>query len=288
MENSIKFSMPIYDNQDLCVNSFGHSVTAPCHKCGPSVRSYYLIHYILDGKGEYTVGNTTYKLSAGQGFLIEPDCLTSYVSDAEQPWTYVWVGLSGKNAKELISSVGLSQEQPIFRSLETEKIKKYVMNMIHHNHSSIEDTYYTNGMLYLILSTIAASNRDTLPAADGNQYVEQSISYIQNHITEPLKVDDIAKYVGLNRTYLSMIFKKHTGLSPLKYIQAFRLTKAKYMLESSTLPIYSIAYSCGYQTPEALNKIFRQQYNVSPAAYRAQIKKRTSTVQRHLKQEYYS
>lgn len=287
MENSIKFSMPIYDHQDLCVNSFGHSVTAPCHKCGPSVRSYYLIHYILDGKGEYTTGNTTYKLSAGQGFLIEPDCLTSYISDANEPWTYVWVGLSGKNAKELISSVGLSQEQPIFRSPETQQIKEYVMNMIHHNHSSIEDTYYTNGMLYLFLSTIAASNRDTLPAADGNQYVEQSISYIQNHITEPLKVEDIARYVGLNRTYLSMIFKKHTGLSPLKYIQAFRLTKAKYMLESSTLPIYSIAYSCGYQTPEALNKIFRQQYNISPAAYRAQIKKRTYTVQQHLHQEYH-
>lgn len=284
MENSIKFSMPIYENQDLCVNSFGHSVTAPCHKCGPAVRSYYLIHYILEGKGTYTTGNTTYRLSAGQGFLIEPDRLTSYVSDEKDPWTYVWVGFSGKNAKDLIYSVGLSQEQPLFRCEKKECMKEYVMNMIYHNHSSVEDTYYTQGMLFLILSAIAASNRDTLPPTAGNQYVEQSISYIQNHITESLKVEDIAGYVGLNRTYLSMIFKKHTGMSPLKYIQAFRLTKAKNMLESSSLPIYSIAYSCGYQSAESLIKIFRQRYQMSPAAYRNQIRKRTDLTREEMEE----
>ena len=282
MENSIKFSMPIYENQDLCVNSFGHSVTAPCHKCGPAVRSYYLIHYILNGKGTYTTGHTTYHLSAGQGFLIEPDRLTSYVSDEKDPWTYVWAGLSGKNAKDLIYSAGLSQEQPLFRCDKKEYMKECVMNMIYHNHSSVEDTYYTQGMLFLILSAIAASNRDTLPPTDGNQYVEQAISYIQNHITESLKVEDIAGYVGLNRTYLSMIFKKHTGMSPLKYIQAFRLTKAKNMLESSSLPIYSIAYSCGYQSAESLIKIFHQRYQMSPAAYRNQIRKRTDLVREEM------
>lgn len=274
MENSIKYAMPVFEHQNLYVNSFGHSVTAPCHKCGPAVRSYYLLHYILDGKGEYTANNTGYKLSAGQGFLIEPDCPAMYMSDEKEPWTYVWIGFSGKIAKELLESVGLSQKQPIFHSPEKEKMHEYVMNMIYHNHSSIEDTYYTIGMFYMFLSTIAAANRDILPPADGNLYVEQSISYIQNHITEALTVEEIAKYVGLNRTYLSTLFKKHTGLSPLKYVQAFRLTKAKYLLESSTLPVYSIAYSCGYQNAEALIKIFRQRYQISPSAYRKQIQSR--------------
>lgn len=278
MEQSISIKMPVYDQQDLCVNSFGHSVTAPRHQYGPAVRPYYLIHFILEGKGEYISNSTHYKLSAGQGFLIEPDCQTTYIADDKEPWTYIWVGFSGKFAETIPACLGLSQEQPIFRSTEKDKLLEYVTNMICHNHGSTEDTFHILGMLFLFLSTIASSNRDILPPADGNVYVNQAITYIQNHITEPLQVDDIAHYVGLNRTYLSTLFKKHTGLSPLKYVQAFRLTKARNLLESTNLSISSIAYSCGYQTPESLIKLFRQHYNISPAAYRTHVRSRTAKI----------
>ena len=206
MEQSISIKIPVYEQQDLSVNSFGHSVTAPCHQYGPAVRPYYLIHFILKGKGEYITNNTSYQLAEGQGFLIEPDSQIMYISDREDPWTYIWVGFSGRFAHTLLSSLGLSQEQPIFRSSEKDRLLEYVSNMIRHNHGSIEDTYYIMGMLFLFLSTIASSNRDTLPPSDGNVYINQAITYIQNHITESFQVDDIAHYVGLNRTYLSTLF----------------------------------------------------------------------------------
>ena len=87
MEQAISVDKPIYEKQTLCINAFGHSVAAPCHKFGPAVRSYYLIHYILEGRGEFVVNNTTYRLSAGQGFLIEPDYQTVYTADSKEPWT---------------------------------------------------------------------------------------------------------------------------------------------------------------------------------------------------------
>lgn len=278
MEQSISIKFPIYEQQDIAVNSFGHSVTAPRHQYGPAVRPYYLIHFILNGKGEYTTNHTSYQLSEGQGFLIEPDSPVLYVSDRDDPWTYIWVGFSGRFARTLIESLGLSSEQPIFRSSEKDKLLEYITNMIHHNHGSTEDTYYILGMLFLFLSTIAASNRDTLPPTDGNVYVSQAITYIQNHITESIQIDDIARYVGLNRTYLSTLFKQHTGLSPLKYVQAFRLTHARSLLESTSLSVASIACSCGYQSPESLIKLFKQRYQISPAAYRREVHKRTDAV----------
>lgn len=271
MENSISIDLPIFEHQHLCVNTFGHSVTDPCHKFGPAVRPYYLIHYILEGKGEFTVNNTTYQLCAGQGFLIEPGCLTIYQSDEKEPWTYIWVGFSGTDAQELVSSIGLSQNQPVFRSEEREALKKHVLDMLQHNHGSIEDTYINLGNLYYFLGVIAASNRDILPESDGNRYVEQAILYINNHLMEPFGVDEIARYVGLNRSYFSGLFKKHTKLSPLEYIQAARLSKARHMLESSALAVSEIACSCGYQRPESLIKIFRQHFGISPAAYRRRV-----------------
>lgn len=283
MENSISIDLPIYEHQHLCVNTFGHSITAPCHKFGPAVRPYYLIHYILKGKGEFTVNNTVYKLSEGQGFLIEPDCLTVYEADSRDPWTYIWIGFSGTDAHALASSIGLSRDYPIFRNNQKDILYNNVLDMLAHNHGSIEDTYHNLGNLYHFLSVIAASNRDTLPKSDGNQYVNLAISYIQNHLMEPFGVDEVAHYVGLNRSYFSSIFKKHTLMSPLEYIQAARLTKAKHMLESSSISVSGIAFSCGYQRPESLIKIFRKHFGISPAAYRRSFLQKNPSVKRRLR-----
>lgn len=286
MENSLSINIAVQKQQQLCINAFGHSVTMPCHKYGPAVRPYYLIHFILEGKGEFIVNGIHYKLYDGKGFLIEPDYQTIYMADKKEPWTYIWVGFSGQEAEKIVSSLGLSQKYPIFKSEEKELLKNCILNMIQHNHGNTADSFYCLSMLYLFLSTIAASNQVESSYTDGNSYVNQAISYIRNHISEPLQADAVAKYVGLNRSYLCTLFKQYTGLSPLKYIQKFRLTKAQHLLESSSLSVAAIAYSCGYQQPESLIKIFRQQYGMSPTSYRKIIQEQTASVQENIKGDF--
>ena len=72
MENSYFVEFPTMEVEDLHINNFGYSVTKPCHKYGPAVRSFYLIHYILDGQGEFYVNGNCYQLT---------NCLL-YTSDA--------------------------------------------------------------------------------------------------------------------------------------------------------------------------------------------------------------
>ena len=60
-----------------------------------------------------------------------------------------------------------------------------------------------------------------------------------------MKVEELSDYVGINRSYFSDLFKQYTGMSPVKYLQNFRITKAQHMLTISELSIESIAFSCG-------------------------------------------
>lgn len=268
MENKIEMEFPELENKGLYLNVFGHSVTSPLHKAGPSVKSFYLIHFILDGEGDFYVNNTNYHLCRGQGFLIEPDYQTTYISNPNNPWTYVWVGFSGKEAKDILSSIGLSQDNPIFSCDHGDKLKKYVFDMLNHNYSSQSDSLRLQAMLYLFLSIIADSQKDKIDAPSGNVYVNHAISYIQSHYSMPVTIEEISDYVRINRSYLSSLFKEYVGLSPIKYLQNFRITRAQHMLTITNLPIESIALSCGYQSAEAFHKVFRQKNGISPKQYR--------------------
>ncbi len=283
MEKSIFMEFQRDSDDDLYVSVFGHSFTEPLHKVGPSVKSFYLIHFILDGEGDFYVKNNHYRLHAGQGFLIEPNNQVMYISDEKNPWTYVWVGFSGTKADKLLHSIGLSQNSPIFESDEGERLQKYVFDMLNHNYSNQADSYRLLGMLYLFLSVIAEAQKNKLDTPAGNTYVNHAISYIQNHYSMPVKIEEISDYVGINRSYLSTLFKEYTGLSPIKYLQNFRITRAEHMLRVTDLPIESIALSCGYQSAEAFHKIFKKVENMSPRSFREIHRTRTAGNQNTMK-----
>ena len=95
----------------------------------------------------------------------------------------------------------------------------------------------------------------------------------------PMKVEEPSDYVGINRSYFSNLFKQYTGMSPVKYLQNFRITKAQHMLTISELSIENIAFSCGYQSSEAFQKIFRNTTGMSPNAYRQEKRQRTLSSQ---------
>lgn len=275
MENSIFMEFPMEENVDLSLNVFGHSVTAPLHKVGPSVKSFYLIHFILDGEGDFSTQNRHYHLKKGQGFLIEPDTPVTYISDAEKPWTYIWVGFSGNEAEKLLHAMNLTQDTPIFSCTEGERLKKYVFDMLAHNYSNLADSCRLHGMLYLFLSILADAQKDKTTSLDGNEYVNHAVSYIQNHFSMPVTIEEISDYVGINRSYLSTLFKKYTGLSPIHYLQNFRITRAQHMLRTTTYSIENIALSCGYQSAESFHKIFRKRTGMSPNTFRKEQRKRT-------------
>ena len=77
------------------------------HFWGPAVRNQYLLHYVISGKGTYTVGEETYTLHANECFLIRPGERTYYIADREDPWEYMWVAFDGFDVLEILRRTGL-------------------------------------------------------------------------------------------------------------------------------------------------------------------------------------
>ena len=102
MEDAHVLRLPNSKFQDLYLCFCGVSECEPCHSFGPAVRPSYILHYVLSGKGIYQVGGRKYKIRKGQGFLIEPEAVTFYQADEQDPWTYLWVGFAGTHAERCV------------------------------------------------------------------------------------------------------------------------------------------------------------------------------------------
>ncbi len=129
MEKAYELEFSGEKKGSLFVNCCGISRTEPFHSFGPAIKPHFVVHFVLSGKGKFSIGNKDYFLEAGYGFVIPPDVLTFYQADEMDPWTYVWVGFNGNMAEELMRDMGFSAATPIFKSDRDKEFTKAVMDI---------------------------------------------------------------------------------------------------------------------------------------------------------------
>lgn len=100
------------------------------------------------------------------------------------------------------------------------------------------------------------------------EIMEQVVEYIQQHYREKINVTKIAKHYQIERRRLAYLFEKHTGLSPNTYITAYRISKAKELLERVDLSIAEVAERVGYDDCFYFSRVFKKQTGDAPSTYR--------------------
>ena len=99
------------------------------------------------------------------------------------------------------------------------------------------------------------------------------MEYIRNHFQEDLTVAKLARYVGLNRSYLTTVFQSVLQLSPQQFLMRFRMTRAAQLLREHELSVGEVARSCGYPDPLTFSKAFKRTMGVTPSQYRRGARK---------------
>ncbi len=236
---------------------------APGHCFGPAVREHHIIHYIVSGRGFFETEGKRSQLGPGDMFLIHPQQLALYGTGQEQPWRYIWVGfsttmdLSGIFCKNVISA---RECGPIFAELlECEKLE-----------SSRE--LFVCGKIYELLSCLYQKVQTS--GERPNRYVPMAKNYIESNYASKITVDMMAKYLNLDRSYFSTIFKQQTGKSPRQYLVDYRLEKAaQYMLLYGYSPSEA-AISCGYPDIFCFSRMFKKKFGVAPQFYKKGIRQK--------------
>lgn len=272
MESAFVLELSDSKFKDLFICFCGYAQCEPLHSFGPAARPNYLLHYIIDGKGIYQTSNHTYHLGSGEGFLIEPGSLTFYQADKEHPWSYLWIGFSGRRAKEYLEDLGLNSNQLTFRSKHGKDLKRTILQMMRCSDNSITSQYRLQSLLYAFFATLSRNAqeeaRESILQSPKNFYVDRAVTYIRNHYASGITVSDIANYLCLNRSYLYKLFQNSLHMSPQEFLTQFRLSIAKELLTTTQFPIEHVASSCGYQNTLVFSKAFKRTIGCTPSDYR--------------------
>lgn len=265
---------------DLSLYQFGWEKCDPSHSFGPAARNHYLFHYVVSGTGTLFATNNKgesikYSIKSGQGFMIFPGQVCTYIADANIPWEYVWIEFDGLKAKETIEMAGLNVNNPVYRARYKDIASSMKNEMLYIVNHKDESPFHLMGHLFLFIDALIRSSATT-QLSKGNSlrdyYIKESLTFIEQNFQNDITIEDIATYCGLNRSYFGKIFHESTGKSPQEFLITYRMTKATELLKLTDFSISDIGNAVGYPNQLHFSRAFKNTFGISPREWRKEHK----------------
>lgn len=263
-KESIDFAL-IYCGKEQCERG---------HRFGPNCRKRYVLHIVLEGKGILETGGKTYHLGPNDAFILFPHVEAYYEADAHEPWAYVWVGFDGVKSYMTMINAGFSEKEPVkeIPSALTARLCSYIEQMLDASQLTFANELKRNSYLMLFFADLV-ENYQKAQQTEQNDFssvhVKHALEYITHHFQERIRINELAGYIGVNRSYLTNSFKRAFGLSPQELLINLRMEKASALLQNTALPVRDIAAQVGYEDSLAFSKIFKKYTGISPRQFRS-------------------
>ncbi|MFC0215155.1 helix-turn-helix transcriptional regulator [Paenibacillus chartarius] len=99
--------------------------------------------------------------------------------------------------------------------------------------------------------------------------IDEVISFIHQHIYDPLPLARLARHVDYSPYHFTRIFKERIGLSPLYYVSSLRLQKAKELLLRTGLSVRDVGLEIGQQSLGTFTTRFTERVGMTPSEFRS-------------------
>ncbi|GAA0474594.1 AraC family ligand binding domain-containing protein [Alkalibacterium sp. s-m-22] len=263
---------------DLSIDFCGYEDLEPSYSYGPSVRNNYVLHYITHGTGTFYYNHENFALEAGDLFLLKPNEMTYYVANSSDPWSYYWIGISGTKLEDLLSLSKINETAILkySQSKKTKTIGNLIKEIVLQTESNLTQLDYIKAYSYLYSIMYELGKAYPNPLRENkikHDYFSQIKNYIDQNYHNNIDIQSIADQLNINRSYLSVLFKKNIGLSPKKYMMDVRMKRASQLLFATKMTINEIAFSVGYNDQVTFSKAFKNYFLLTPSQYRKSTQK---------------
>ncbi|WP_020614924.1 helix-turn-helix domain-containing protein [Paenibacillus daejeonensis] len=233
----------------------------------PAGREDWLILYTLGGQGYVRTSDGERFCSSGEVALIKPGTAHQYGTVAGGSWQFVWAHFS---ARDLEASL-LPVDALTIQQLESGQVRKRVYRAFRHMISDLRERpdYWRElamGSLRDILMLLAQRRNRKL-----DPRIEETLHYLTLHMRESVRIELLARTVGLSASRLSHMFKASTGASIIDTLNRMRIRQAALYLEHTDRTASEVAYEVGFHNYNHFILQFKKWYGESPSAYKKRL-----------------
>ena len=104
----------------------------------------------------------------------------------------------------------------------------------------------------------------TAGSAQANDTLRTIISYVNDHYTEKLSLEEVAHLAGFSKEYFCRFFKQHMGITFLRYLNEVRISHAGRLLMTTDSSISEVMHESGFTNQTIFNRLFKEIYGMSP------------------------
>jgi YesN/AraC family two-component response regulator len=270
--NSLCLKNPI--TEGLYVTDIGYYPKAKHHyrQRQHGIDQHILI-YCVEGKGKVQIEKKQYQLNPDSFTIIPAAVAHSYGADENDSWTIYWIHFKGSNATAIVESM-INQLKGHHGTITFHSSRQQLFSDIYGNLErgySNDNLCYASMCLWHFLSSFLYNDKFNLSEKKEfreDAIIEPSINFMQKHLSEILRLSDIAESVNVSIPHYSYLFKQKTGFAPMEYFNQLKVQKACQYLLFTDLRIKEIAEQLGMEDPYYFSRMFKGVMGLSPKEYR--------------------
>lgn len=239
------------------------------------------IIYVKKGNLRISIDEKMYEGASGEIYLVNPGELHFMETDDLQVQYYTilfplhFISFQSQDAMERDFFLPFRERKKLLindinHKCSVDRMEQMLWKIIELNDKK-EGMYQlrTKGQLVEFLAELAEEQCFYTPIFRKNTNLQRDmISYIQDHYTEKLTLEMLAKEFHLSEKYVSRYFKERFSISFMQYVGHLRMVKAEDLLRNTENSITEVALSSGYPSVNLFIRNFKEMHQMTPLQYR--------------------
>ena len=248
-------------------------VVDTCNRMDFPLHMHAEVEIILMKKGRLSVRirDESHTLEAGDLFIACPEIPHAYDTLTPPEDTLLTIAIVHPRFSDINRPLLTSRipQCPVVHSAALHPDVRYCLDGLAAMKAPGDDMAVAGAYVQLLLGRLLPALAYDKPEPDsGSQLTSRIVALLADHFHEQLSLGDVARQIGVSKSYLSRFFntKMHIGFTA--YIHTLRVNLAKELLCKTDWPILHIGEACGYETQRTFNRAFHAMTGMTPRQWR--------------------
>lgn len=263
LRNERRTSGFLDENSPLLINCCGMQIfqTQDYFLKRENGRLDYQLIYIYKGSGHFFLDGEWTALSSGNIVLFPPSVPQFYSYYARENPEIYWIHFTGSSCEAILNRYSIQNgnigENMSIKQLFQDIILELQLKKLHYEDVVVD-------LFYIILSKIHRSFHAALNPVENDFSIDRLIIELNTKYMDTWTISAMADFCKLSSSHFAHSFKRRMDVSPMQYLNALRIEKAKEFLTANTMSVNTVARLVGYEDPLYFSRVFKNSTGIAP------------------------